>query len=286
MSPVLPPGSCDCHFHVFDAARYAYAERRHYTPADATMADYLAMCARFGIERSVLVHPTVFGADHRCFEDLLQTHADRLRGVAVVSPDTPDEDIARWHALGARGTRVTNIFAGDPDLDAIGRIVAKVRPFGWHLQVLVDVAVQPRLPMQLAGMGVPLVVDHLGHHPAAALQASAGWANLLGLLADDGAWVKLSAPYRLSDAPAEDAALLRLVHALARANPRQLVWGTDWPHPNSPHPVPNDAALVGLLPQWLPDASLREAVLVHNPTRLYWTDESANPTRSPGGAGG
>lgn len=56
---LLPEGSCDCHFHVFDAARYPYADGRHYTPADAPLADWLALCARFGIDRGVLVHPTV-----------------------------------------------------------------------------------------------------------------------------------------------------------------------------------------------------------------------------------
>lgn len=266
----LPAGSCDSHFHVFDAARYPYAAQRHYTPPDATLADYLAMCARFGIERGVLVHPTVFGADHRSFEAILSAQGGRLRGVAVVSPDTPEADIGRWHLLGARGTRVTTVFGNGPGLSAIERIAAKVQRLGWHLQLLVDVMAQPKLLAQVRALGVEVVVDHLGHHRAAELHQSAGFANLLSLLAEGGTWVKLSAPYRLSPACHGDPDIQRVVEALVRANPQRLVWGTDWPHPASPHAVPRDEQLVSQVFEWLPDPALRAAVLVHNPSRLYW----------------
>lgn len=268
----LPAGTCDSHFHVFDSGRYPYASHRHYTPPDATLADYLALCSRFGIDRAVLVHPTVFGGDHRSFEEILQAHPDRLRGVAVVSPETPDADIARWHRLGARGTRITTVFAGGPDMKAIERVVAKVRPFGWHVQLLADVEERPELVAHVHALGVQVVVDHMGHHRAVDLHRSAGFANLLALLGEGVAWVKLSAPYRLSPASHGDADIQRVVQALAKANERRLVWGTDWPHPASAHAVPADDQLVSLVSDWLPDAALREAVLVHNPSRLYWAD--------------
>lgn len=269
MAATLPALACDCHFHVFDAARYPYAPRRHYTPADATLADYLAMCAANGIARSVLVHPTVFGGDHRSFEEILAAHPGRMRGVAVVAPDTPDEAIARWHALGARGTRITTIFGGGPEPKTLERIVAKVKPFGWHLQLLVDVAQRPELVAQALALGIEVVVDHIGHHEAVALRQSAGFANLLAQLREGRTWVKLSAPYRVSAESHGDPAVQRLAEALTGANARQVVWGTDWPHPTSPHPVPSDARLAALACEWLPDAALREQVLVANPARLY-----------------
>lgn len=270
--PRLPAGACDCHFHVFDAARYPYAAARHYTPPDAPLLDYLGLCTRLGIDRSVLVHPTVFGADHASFEDILQSQAGRMRGVAVVSPDTPDEDIERWHALGARGTRVTTVFGNTPDLARIERIAAKVRPFGWHLQLLVDVAEHPALVGQVLGLGVTVVADHMGHHDAAPLLASPGFANLRAALAEGSAWVKLSAPYRLAPSAHLDADIRRVAQALVEANPKRAVWGSDWPHPSSPHAVPSDAQLVQLALDCVPGAALREQVFVSNPTRLYWDD--------------
>lgn len=265
----LPAGSCDCHFHVFDAAHYPYARERHYTPPDAPLADYLAMCESVGIARGVLVHPTVFGADHRSFEDILARHADRLRGVAVVSPDTPEDDIARWHALGARGTRVTTIFQG-PDLARIREIAARVKPFGWHLQILVDVVSHPNLVAQVRDLDVTVVVDHMGHHGAQALLASKGFANLRAQLLAGEAWAKLSAPYRISADSGRDPLVGEVAQALLRANASRLVWGSDWPHPTSPHPVPSDERLAALALEWLPDEATRQAVLVRNPQRLYW----------------
>lgn len=271
----LPQGACDCHFHAFEPARWPYAAARHYTPPAAPVADYLALCERLGIARSVLVHPTVYDADHRSFEDMLALHGPRMRGVAVVGPDTPEDDIARWHRLGARGTRITTVFGGGPALPQIRRIAERVKPFGWHLQLLVDVVEQPDLLAQVRALGVEVVADHMGHHAAAVLRKSAGFANLCAQLAEGAAWAKLSAPYRLSAEPATDPHVRHVAQALARSNPQRIVWGTDWPHPSSPHPVPPDEQLVDLLFNWLPDAGLREAVLVHNPGRLYWGEEPA-----------
>ncbi|MCB4365526.1 amidohydrolase family protein [Hydrogenophaga taeniospiralis] len=270
----LPAGACDCHFHVFDAARYPYAPQRHYTPPDATLSSYLALCERFGIERSVLIHPTVFGADHQSFEDILRQHGGHMRGIAVVAPTTPEADIERWHRLGARGTRITTMFSAPPDMQTVEGIVAKVRPFGWHVQLLVDVVQQPDLVAQVQAMGVTVVVDHMGHHAAAAIGQSAGFANLLAQLAEGTAWVKLSAPYRVSPQCHADADVRRLAERYVRTNPQRLLWGTDWPHPSSPHAVPDDEQLVSLVPDWLPDDRVRETVLVHNPTHLYWQEPS------------
>ena len=150
----LPAGTCDCHYHVFDASRYPYAPERHYTPPDATLKDYLALCTRFGIDRSVLVHPTPFGADHRSFEEVLTLHGDRMRGVAVVSASTTEGDIARWHRLGARGTRLTPVFHGSPQGGAVEDIVAKIKPFGWHVQLLVDVVAQPDLAARVHALEI------------------------------------------------------------------------------------------------------------------------------------
>ena len=59
-APRLPKGACDCHFHVFDAERYPYSPQRHYTPSDATLYDYLALCQGFGIEPTTAASRTFF----------------------------------------------------------------------------------------------------------------------------------------------------------------------------------------------------------------------------------
>jgi predicted TIM-barrel fold metal-dependent hydrolase len=268
----LPTGSCDCHFHIFDQSRYAYAADRSYTPPDATLAHYQAIRAQWGIDRAVLIHPSVFGADHSSFEELLGDHADWLRGVAVAYPDTPESVIERWHRLGSRGSRINALFAGGPGLHAMRSLVDKIRPLNWHLQLLIDLVESPTFPQQVADLGLPVVVDHMGHHAVDKLLHSPGLRNLLALMAEGRAWVKLSAPYRLSAASARYAELDPLVERFVQANAQRIVWGTDWPHPSSPHPLPTDASLIERVFDWLPDEDLRQQVLVHNPTALYWSD--------------
>ncbi|MBU3712401.1 MAG: hypothetical protein FGM21_11525 [Limnohabitans sp.] len=268
----LPPGSCDCHFHIFDLSRYPYAAERSYTPPDATLADYQQLRDDWGIDRAVLVHPSVFGSDHLSFEALLSAHSDWLRGVAVVFPQTSEEQIARWHGLGARGSRINALNAGGPGLGAMRSLVDKIRPQGWHLQLLIDLQDTPELPEQVADLGVQVVVDHMGHHPAPELLQSPGFVRLCSLLKEERAWVKLSAPYRLSGEHPHYPDLRPLVDALLQANPKRLVWGTDWPHPASPFTVPDDEALMARVFDWLPDAALRQQVLVDNATALYWQD--------------
>jgi predicted TIM-barrel fold metal-dependent hydrolase len=114
-----------------------------------------------------------------------------MRGVAVVYPDTPTSDIERWHALGTRATRCNVLFDGGVSADLLPRIIERVRDFGWHLQVLMDVSREPQQVLALADLGVPLVVDHCGHVQATDALGSRGFQNLLALLREGRAWVKL-----------------------------------------------------------------------------------------------
>lgn len=266
----LPAGACDCHFHVFEtASAYPFAEPRSYTPTPAPMVAYRAMASTLGLERAVLVHPSVYGRDHRSFEDTLAANASWMRGVAVVYDDTPQRDVERWHALGARGTRCNALFDGGAGLADLPRIVARIRELGWHLQVLIDVDQDPRQLMRLADLGVPVVVDHFGHANAERARTSAGVANLVSLVREGRVWVKLSGAYRISPQRQHFTDVTPLADALLRANPGQLVWGTDWPHPAIAAPMPDDGHLADALVAWCGNSEL-ERILVDNPTRLYW----------------
>ena len=70
-----------------------------------------------------------------------------------------------------------------------------------------------------------------------------------------------------------------LARALIAANPDRIIWGTDWPHPNSiPGRKPTDVTplfeiddgrLLNQLAVWAPDPGVRKKILVENPARLY-----------------
>lgn len=269
----LPKGSCDCHFHVFeDVERYPLAKGHSYSPAAASMADYQRLMYATGIERAVLVHPSVYGSDHRLFVDVLREHGTWLRGVAVARADTSEVDIEDWNRLGARGTRVNTVAGAGAPVAEIESIVQLIKPYGWHLQICIDVDTQPRLLEKIVNLGVQVVVDHMGHLPAQKAAESRGFANLVALLREGRIWAKLSAPYRLTSQRTGFGDVQPLVERLLVANPLRLVWGSDWPHPSISAPMVNDTDLVNLACDWLSDAAIRERVLVSNPTELYWRE--------------
>ena len=75
-----------------------------------------------------------------------------------------------------------------------------------------------------------------------------------------------------------------LARRLAGGDPERLIWGTDWPHVMNKKPMPNDGDLADLVADWLPDAALRERVLVTNPALLYRfaDDESLSESYAAG----
>lgn len=268
---LLPPGTVDCHFHVFGPAdEWPYAPGRSYTPPDATLHDYERLAQTFGIGRSVVIQPSPYGMDNR---RSLQAIADSrlpMRAVLVVDPAVTDAELDEYHRLGARGVRLNLLFGAGLEIRTADALAQRIRDLGWHLQFLADVSTLDDLPRFVERLRVPVVFDHLGHVPTHKGTGDAGFRNLLALLREGLAWVKLSAPYRStarSQMPYDDTR--PFVDALIDANPRQLVWGTDWPHPAIALPMPDDTDLLDASSEWFDDASLQQAILVDNPTRLY-----------------
>ncbi len=268
----LPSGACDCHFHVFeDANQYPFANARSYTPTPAPMNAYMAMTRTLGIERAVLVHPSVYGRDHSSFEHALAANAGWLRGVAVVYPDTSDREILHWHQLGTRGTRCNALFDGGTAMQDLPEIVARIKGLSWHLQVLIDVDKDPEMVIKMSKFGVPLVVDHYGHVPTERAINSKGFNNLLSLVKEGNTWVKLSGGYRISPQRRNFTDVAPLTQALLKANSDRLVWGSDWPHPSIDAPMPDDAHLIDSLLDICGPQEIQK-ILVSNPTQLYWSD--------------
>jgi 2-pyrone-4,6-dicarboxylate lactonase len=273
---VAPPaGACDCHAHILGPARvYPYAPGRVYTPPDCLLPDYENMLAALGLERAVLVQPSVYGQDNAALVDALERGAGRYRGVAVVEAGVADLELARLHACGVRGVRVNivDVPGREPGALPLGRLRAlagRVAPLGWHLELLLHVDEFPELDRVFADFPVDVVLGHLGYMSAARGLDDPGFRALLRLLGRGRCWVKLTGPYRISKALLPYADVAPFAHALAETRADRLLWGSDWPHVMLKGAMPNDADLVDLLAGWLPDETVRRRVLVENPEALY-----------------
>jgi predicted TIM-barrel fold metal-dependent hydrolase len=279
MTGELPRGACDCHCHVFGpAAQFPYAEPRSYTPDDAPLDAYLAMLDRLGFARGVLVQPSAYGRDNRAMLDALTRHPQRLRGVAVGGAELTPAILKAWHAQGVRGLRANEFRRGGKPYYQNGVGLKDIAPFygvmadlGWHLQLWIDTRDLPDLMPELARVpaSMPIVVDHMGRMEHRHGTQHRGFQALLRGVGEGRLWSKLSGAYRLTT-NAPDYPEARPFHdALVAANPRNLVWGTDWPHPRPEGPVPDAAHLLDLFLAWTPSPALRQAILSDNPARLY-----------------
>ena len=127
----------------------------------------------------------------------------------------------------------------------------------------------------------PVVFDHFGGAKAKQGVAQPHFDALLDLVRSGKAYVKISGAYRASELGPDFADATPLAQALIAANPDRIVWGSDWPHPDSafgqgrslseiapPFPV-DDGLLLNQLPKWTTAAALRQKILVDNPARLY-----------------
>ncbi len=271
----LPPGATDAHAHICGPqSKYAYFAQRIYTPPDCLLPDYRRMLAAIGVERAVLVQPSIYGTDNTAMLDALQAAGPQFRGVAVVADDVSEHELNRLHGAGVRGVRVNivdvpNRKPGTLPLESLKQLALKVKPFGWHMEFLMHVDEFPDLDRMLDDFPVDTVYGHLGYMKTDKGIANPGFQALLRMMKAGRAWCKLTGPYRISLQPLPHADTIDYAHALVAAAPRQVVWGSDWPHVMVKTPMPNDGDLADMLGAWVQDAALLKQVMVDNPARLY-----------------
>lgn len=277
MSGVLPAGACDCHCHVFGpAARFPYAEPRSYTPDDAPLKAYLAMLDRLGFDRGVLVQPSAYGRDNTAMLDALTREPARLRGVAVGGAELNANILKEWHTAGVRGLRANEFrrdgkpyYQNGVGLKDIEPLYKTMADLGWHVQLWIDTRDLPDMSDALSRIPMPVVVDHMGRLEHRHGTQHPGFQALVRGVGEGRLWSKLSGTYRLGATPPDYLEAKPFHDALVAANPANLVWGTDWPHPRPEGPVPDAMRLRDVFLDWTRDAAQRQAILVDNPARLY-----------------
>lgn len=271
----LPPRSCDTHAHIMGPkAKYAYSPARIYTPPDCLLADYLHMLDMLGVERAVLVQPSVYGTDNTVMLEAMKTAGNRLRGVAVVDEDISDDELKSLDAAGVRGLRVNIVDVKDRKpgtlpMDSLRELAQRIAPLGWHLELLMHADEFPDLDKTFADFPVDIVLGHLGYLTQGAPLDHPGFQALLRLMKAGRAWVKLTGPYRITSERLPYSATVPFAHALIEANRERVLWGTDWPHVMLKGLMPNDGELADVLAQWIPDMATRQQVLARNPEKLY-----------------
>jgi predicted TIM-barrel fold metal-dependent hydrolase len=282
----VPAGACDCHTHIHpDPVKFPFFAGRVYTPELASPEEMAALHKALRIERVVIVTPSIYGPDNSATLFGMKARGVTARGVAVIDDKTPEADLDAMNKAGIRGIRL-NLATGGVSDPKVGRprfqaAVERVKDRNWHVQLFTSLAMISAIKDLVAASPVPVVFDHFGGAQGELGVEQPGFADLLELVRSGKAYVKISGAYRSSKLAPDYPDAAPLARALIAANSDRIVWGTDWPHPDSstrPDRKPtevtplyqiDDGRLLNQLPVWAPDAAIRNKILVDNPARLY-----------------
>jgi len=283
----IPAGACDCHTHIHpDPAKFPFFAGRVYTPELASPEEMTALHKALRMERVVIVTPSIYGPDNSATLFGMKARGATARGVAVIDDKTSEADLDAMNQAGIRGIRL-NLATGGTSDPNVGRArlqagIERVKARdGWHIQMFTSLPMITAVKDIVAAAPMPLVFDHFGGTQAALGPEQPGFADLVELVRSGKAYVKISGAYRASTLGPEYADCVALAKALIAANADRIVWGTDWPHPDSVTPAGkkptdvtplfqiDDGRLLNQLPVWAPDAAIRKKILVDNPAKLY-----------------
>jgi predicted TIM-barrel fold metal-dependent hydrolase len=277
----VPAGACDCHTHIHgDPEKFPFFAGRIYTPETALPEEMAALHKALHVQRVVIVTPSVYGTDNSATLYGMKARGADARGVAVIDDKTPESELDAMGRAGVRGIRL-NLATGGTNDPAVGRqrfqtAAERMKSRNWHVQMFTNLAMISAIKDLVAASPVPVVFDHFGGARAELGVQQPGFAELVELVRSGKAYVKIS----VTAGPRPDyAGFVPLAKALIAANPERIVWGTNWPHPNSasgrkpaeltPLFQVDDGLVLNLLPAWAPDAGIRRKILVENPAKLY-----------------
>lgn len=272
------PGAVDAHCHVFGPANlFPFAPTRKYTPVDAPAERLFALRDHLGFSRNVIVQATCHGTDNTAMLDAIARSDGRARGVAVVDANISETDLDQLHAGGVRGVRFNFLkrLVGTAPTDQYVRIAERVAARGWHIVVYFESAELGDLDRFIRALPGTIVIDHMGRPEVADGLEGPGFARVLALMESDSRfWIKVSCPERLTVAGPPYSDVVPYARTLVARFPDRVLWGTDWPHPNMKSHMPDDGVLVDVIPEIAPTEELQRNLLVRNPMRLYWPEDT------------
>lgn len=282
----VPPGACDCHTHIFgDPTKFPFIAARTYTPEPASPEEMSVLHRALHVQRVVIVTPSVYGTDNSATLHGIQARGRNARGVAVIGDQTSEKDLDTLHAAGFRGIRINLATAGSTDpataRTRLRTAFDRVKTRDWHVQIYATLSIVSALKNQILDAPVPVVIDHFGGAQASLGVDQPGFADLIALLQSGKAYVKTSASYRSSSQAPDYVDVAPFARLLIAANAKRILWGTDWPHPDTTPPrggtatdvsplLPiDDGRMLNLLAVWAPHPAVQRRILVDNPARLY-----------------
>lgn len=245
--------------------------RRAPSGYDALPEDYLRLLDENGVARGVLVQPSFLGTDNSYLVDALRRYPDRLRGIAVVSPNARGVLFDELRSAGVMGIRLNLVGLPIPDFSTPPwpALLKEVESRDWQVEVHREARDLPQIVGPLLEAGVNVVVDHFGRPDPKLGVDDPGFRYLLSTGSSRRVWVKLSGAYRNGAAGRGEAIAVAATPLLRNSfGAERLMWGSDWPHTLFEKTV-DYAATRSALDTWVADPRDRQVILFETPAKLF-----------------
>jgi predicted TIM-barrel fold metal-dependent hydrolase len=263
----------DCHNHVIDPARFAYAPDTPYRPSGqevATAAQLLRVMDSFNVRHALVVGTNSgYGADSRCLLDALAAGNGRFKGIAVVENDVGVAELERLKSCGIIGVAFNAPFHGTDYYFGTADLLQKLVDLDLLLQLQVEADQLLALLPLIEASSVKLLIDHCGRPAVAQGLGQPGFQALLELGRARRAAVKLSGWYKFSTVPYPHRDAWPFIQALVDAFTLDAcVWGSDFPFLRASERL-DYGPLLTLLDMLFPDAAVQQKLFWETPNRLF-----------------
>lgn len=268
---VLPKGTIDTQMHMYLPGFPAVSGGPGMPPAPLpTPQMYRQAMAWLGIDRVVITQGNAHQTDNACLLACMEEMGEAARGVAVITPDTPEAEIEALSAKGIVGARIMDLPGGAIGLDCLEEIDAISANAGWMMAIQFDGSALPELESRLAGLKSDWVLDHHGKIFSGVTDSHV--ATIKRLLDRGKMRFKFAGCYEATLTSGPDYPdIARVARDIGIYAPERIVWGTNWPHNMAlkTEDYPDDGALLDTVLSWLADGDARTKALVSNPAELY-----------------
>jgi L-fuconolactonase len=266
----------DAHVHIWaaDAPPYAWDHSGGFEPPYlAPCEDLLVAMDAAGVRYALVVQPSCYGYDNRYVLTSVRQHGDRLAGMVLVdplSPDGPDRLQAWVEEYGAQGLRLNAArepacrWLEDPATYPLWeRAIALHVPIGLLLE-----------PHQLPAAAITIarypeavvIIDHLARLKPAQPAYREHLERLLGLSQYPRVYVKLSGFYALSAEAYPHVDLCGLVQAVEQAfGAERTMYASDFPLASQEVPY---GEVLSLLDRLLPDLDAPQRTRIFGRTAM------------------
>jgi predicted TIM-barrel fold metal-dependent hydrolase len=263
----------DCHAHIM-AVDLPLAPEIHSRPMrDVSAEEYLSVLGAHGISHGVLTAPSFYGSNNTLLLEALRRYPNTLRGTIIADPSLPKSDLESqllsMRELGVVGIRLNWIKKKSiPDIDSseYRTLLGLAKDLDLHIELFLEDHLQEYVIPQILASGATVVLDHFGNPDPKLGIHSPSFQNTLRGLDTGKVWVKLSAPYRLGYL--DGISIEPYIDALIAANPKQLVWASDWPwlsHEN----LFTYTNCIDWIQSAVDDPTIWEDIFINNPKTLF-----------------